>query len=138
MADEQGNLSVTAQALIPTTITSRRLGERQAETEHVTALILGDLYQNPEHYSDEGLMRLTARNRALAAAGSNEEILRSVALQAAALEALFHRYVLLAQDPKLAPAVVETFMRVALSAERVFLRAVAVLATVKTMSNKPI
>lgn len=119
-------------ALTPTA--SQSLAERQAETDSMTAYLLADLYQNAEHASSAGLAKLTARNGALVSA-SNDQILRSVASQSQVLEAIFHRYALLAQNPKLTPAVVEGYMRISLAAERTYLRAVAVLATIKAMGT---
>jgi hypothetical protein len=115
---------------------SSHLAQRQEEVMTITALIVRDLYHDPEQLSDEGIARLTARNRALASAG-NDEIMQSVGSQSQILEALFHKYTLLAQDPKLAPAVTEAFMRIAFAAERLFLRAAAVMATLKTL-EKPV
>jgi len=130
---ETATLTPTESVSVSMTPTmSARLAERQTEVSGVTALILANLYANENHASTAGLERLTARNRALAAA-SNDEILRSIGDQAQLLEALFHVFALRAQDPKLPPAGVEALMRTAFAAERTYLRAVAVLATVKTM-----
>jgi len=119
-----------------TTEALRSLAERQAETEDVTSLLLASIYEDPKHATSDGLAKLTAQNKALVST-SNEEIMRGVASQIQLLEGLFHRYVWLAQNSQAKPAVVETYIRIALAAERVYLRAAAVLATLKTMSAPP-